>query len=164
MFSLVNGIAPPPHAPVASLSLIERFDAVSTRPGRQTPSIGRCCADSTPSIGDHRFRERERVRERVKNRSHRSFGFVPDPFLCASASSPPFFYSFLFSISALILYTFDFSGGRRPSRRLGPAPWSHDTPPTPLCCPWRPYPVNSPPSSLYGISLDTQTPTQSAFS
>lgn len=90
MFSLVNPIAPPPYAPVTSLSVIERFDAVSTRPGRQAPSIGRCCADSTPSIGDHRFDER--VKERVKNRCHRSFGFARSLFLFPPASSPPCFF------------------------------------------------------------------------
>ena len=89
VFSLVNPIAPPPYAPVTSLSVIERFDAVSTRPGRQAPSIGRCCADSTPSIGDHRFDER--VKERVKNRWHRSFGFARFLFLFPPASSPPCF-------------------------------------------------------------------------
>ena len=89
MFSLVNPIASPPYAPVTSLSVIERFEAVSTRPGRQAPSIGRSCADSTPSIGDHRFDER--VKERVKNRCHRSFGFARSLFLFAPASSPPCF-------------------------------------------------------------------------
>jgi hypothetical protein len=147
VFSLVNPIAPPPYAPVTSLSVIERFDAVSTRPGRQAPSIGRCCADSTPSIGDHRFDER--VKERVKNRCHRSFGFARSLFLFPPASSPPcFFIVLFFSSRALVLHTFDFSGGRRPSRRLGPAPWRQDTPPTPLYYPQRPYPINSshPPS------------------
>ena len=133
MFSLVNPSAPPPYAPVTSLSVIERFDAVSTRPGRQAPSIGRCCADPTPSIGDHRFDER--VKERVKNRCHRSFGFARSPFLFTPPAVRPVFYSSLFSARALVLYTFDFSGGRRPSRRLGPAPWRQDTPSTPLYYP-----------------------------
>lgn len=108
MFSLVNLIAPPPYAPVTSLSVIERFDAVSTRPGRQAPSIGRCCADSTPSIGDHRFDER--VKERVKNRCHQFVRFRPVPVFVPSRLQsalffiPPFFPPALsFSIRSIFL-------------------------------------------------------------
>lgn len=156
MFLLVNPIAPPPYAPVASLSVIERFDFVSTRPGRQAPSIGRSCADSTPSIGDHRFDEG--VKETVKNRSHRSFGFARSAlFLSTPASSPPFFlfHPFFRPRSRSLYVRFFWWSTPVTTPRSGAVASRYASYPSLL--PLAPIPDQPIPPSLYGTGLHTSS-------